>query len=427
MIASDASWEDCIGVRAMARASEARKEVKSRAETPASLGKYNRIAPFVCKAERERQVWRRVTGLTVENEKFADAAERRAGIGRLVKQIEKNVSPHFLPQRTQRTAEGRKTGTENGGDRQRGIFSAGGVRPQQTRMAAPPLRGAIGCTTDWMPEIAAWARVMNGGVSIEGMCEQLGISRARLTRLTKEYCGLSAGELVDGFRLRGLKAELLGPLRSASREIWGAPGNFAEQLSVEGAFSKGASLLSADCEKRSRFFKTVDWKAVREDAAGRVLELLAVLRGRRADSSPYPLLQGEGMHNGEGQRMEEGSPFFEPTGMCAPPCDLETLAMRLGFGSAVKLKRACVTVFGKSLASIERTLAAEIVEYYLCIEEKVLRDLASRAGESGLVCRARYLYSGDDEYRPEVPFLDRYSAMEAFRADWLDRMGGEFG
>jgi len=256
----------------------------------------------------------------------------------------------------------------------------------------------------------------------------LGISRARLTRLTKEYCGLSAGELVDGFKIRALRTELVTQLRAAAREMWGMPGEFAERLSVEGAFSNGASLLSADCERRSRFFKTVDWKARREDAAGRVLELLSALKSRRADPSPYPLPQGEGMYNGDGdgQLIVEASPFFEQTRMSAPPCDLEGLAVRLGFESERKLKRACVTVFGKSLGAIERTLAAEIVEYYLCIEEKVLRDLASRVDESAIVCRARYLYSGDDEYRPQAPFLDRYSAMEAFKVDWLKAMTEAF-
>jgi hypothetical protein len=55
----------------------------------------------------------------------------------------------------------------------------------------------------------------------------LQISRARLTMLTREYCGLTAQELVDGFKVRGLRKHLTVRLREAAERLWGLPGSFA--------------------------------------------------------------------------------------------------------------------------------------------------------------------------------------------------------
>jgi hypothetical protein len=106
--------------------------------------------------------------------------------------------------------------------------------------------------------------------------------------------------------------------------------------------------------------------------------------------------------------------------------DLEDWAARAGFGSGARLKRACLNVLGRSLRAIERGLAAEVVRYYICAEDKVLREVASREAETPNVIRARWIYGKSDD-PPSEPFLDEWSKAEALARDWLDRMREAFG
>ena len=71
-------------------------------------------------------------------------------------------------------------------------------------------------------------------------------------------------------------------------------------------------------------------------------------------------------------------------------------------------------------------LAREILEFYLCAEQKALRDLASREPENAMVMRARTMY-WDSEAAPKEPFMDRWSAAEFGRRDWLFKMTEAFG
>ena len=61
------------------------------------------------------------------------------------------------------------------------------------------------------------------------MCVELEISRARLTMLTKEYCGLTAAELVDGMKVRELRKHMMERMREAAYALWGTPGAFAAE------------------------------------------------------------------------------------------------------------------------------------------------------------------------------------------------------
>ncbi|HYG76153.1 MAG TPA: hypothetical protein VEK08_14205, partial [Planctomycetota bacterium] len=83
-------------------------------------------------------------------------------------------------------------------------------------------------------------------------------------------------------------------------------------------------------------------------------------------------------------------------------------------------------VFGKTLRQTLTGAAREIVEFYLCAEDKVLRDLARKDEELPGVLRARWLYHKSDEV-PEPPFLDRWSCMKKFRTQWLIAMATGFG
>ncbi|HYG75244.1 MAG TPA: hypothetical protein VEK08_09605 [Planctomycetota bacterium] len=405
MIARESTWEDCVASRAMERASRARKEAKVVSAAP---HKTNRIAARLPKDERVREKWRRTTGLTLAIEEHTDAAERHAAIARLIAKLKDCVTGTRLQHGGAESAEVTERGfggTESGRRGTPAVPESGG--------RGTPAVHRVGCTTDWMPELSEWARVAGGATSLEAFCADQGISRARLNRMTLEFCNMPASELADGFRLPPLKNVLLAQLKRAAQALWGLPGSLAEQLMVEGAIARPRSLLHAGVET-SRYFNAQrqDWETLRGGVIDRTEELIGSLkRLRGANPSPYPLPQGEG----------------NTTARQGDTTALEAIAIRLGFASAARLKKACVNVLGRSLSEIERTLAREIVEYYLCAEEKVLRDAASREIETAIVCRARYLYSGDDTYRPEPPFLDRWSAAETFKPEWLAQMREQFG
>ncbi|MCY3018785.1 MAG: hypothetical protein NTW87_07125 [Planctomycetota bacterium] len=105
--------------------------------------------------------------------------------------------------------------------------------------------------------------------------------------------------------------------------------------------------------------------------------------------------------------------------------DLEGWAVRAGFASGGRLKRACVNVLGRSLRALERALAAEVVRYYLCAEDKVLRQVAC-GSDSARVARARWAYN-ESEDPPTEPFLDEWSKAEELARDWLEKMRAAFG
>ena len=106
--------------------------------------------------------------------------------------------------------------------------------------------------------------------------------------------------------------------------------------------------------------------------------------------------------------------------------DLETWAVGLGFASGARLKRACLNVLGKSLRAIERALAEEVVRYYICAEDKVLRKIACMETETPNVIRARWVYGKSDE-APKEPFLDEWLKAEELAKEWLEKMKAAFG
>ena len=89
------------------------------------------------------------------------------------------------------------------------------------------------------------------------------------------------------------------------------------------------------------------------------------------------------------------------------------------------MKRACLNVFGRTLAQIERQLAGEVVQFYFCAEDRALREIARRDDGSVIVGRARELYHGSEDI-PEAPFVDEYAKFEELKAEWLSRMWDVF-
>jgi methylphosphotriester-DNA--protein-cysteine methyltransferase len=229
------------------------------------------------------------------------------------------------------------------------------------------------------------------GNSVERMCVELEITRARLTMLTKEYCGLTVQELVDGMKVRELRARMMERMREAAGALWGAPGSFAEEKYFSPQRHRDAEEhREGNGGKRSRYFRMTaeDYanESPFEERARRIGELVA--------------------------RMREGF-------------DLEEWAAEAGFANGARLKKAVLNVMGRTLKSLEKLLAAEVVRYFICAEEKVLREIARRP-ECGRVARARWLYHKSED-APVEPFLDEWSKAEELTGEWLEKMRAGFG
>jgi hypothetical protein len=180
-------------------------------------------------------------------------------------------------------------------------------------------------------------------------------------------------------------------LRAAAYALWGTPGSFVEEKYFSPQRHRDAEEhREGNGGKRSRYFRMTaeDYanESPFEERARRIGELVA--------------------------RMREGF-------------DFEEWAAEAGFASGARLKRAVLQVMGRTLKSLEKLLAAEVVRYFICAEEKVLRDIACRA-ESGTVARARWLYHKSED-APTEPFLDEWSKAEELTPAWLAWMKGELG
>ena len=259
-------------------------------------------------------------------------------------------------------------------------------------------------TEEWASlDADSWKRVELGGRSVDSFCAQLGISRARLTGLFNETLGLSAIDVVDGFKIRGLRKLLIGQLREAALSLWDAPGEFAKRRCMGGEREEEEEALRAPFfaggppaphKKRRRYFRTRAGEFLGlEDGADerlRVSELLGKLDALREEND------------------------FR----------IAAFALRLGFDSSAAFRKACLNVTGRTLEQLERVLAHEIVAYYLAAEDRELREIAGRDDEFGF--RAREIY-GCGEESPCAPFLDRWSACETAKPAWVAKMREEFG
>jgi methylphosphotriester-DNA--protein-cysteine methyltransferase len=237
--------------------------------------------------------------------------------------------------------------------------------------------------------------VQTDGFSVEAICAQLGITRWKLTQLIKEYCNLTANEYIDGLKLRNLKSFLLGRIREAARDLWGRPGYFAAHK-VEGFINcqqqvpmDGLTIRTGGhAHKQSKFFLIKREDLLREpqwaERARRVANLI--------------------------DRMWEGF-------------DLESWAISAGYSTARRLKRAVLTVTGMTLQQLEEKLAGEVIDYYMCAEDRDLRNLTLRKDENAAVFRAREFYHGSED-PPTEPFCDAWANADP---EWLAKMAGEFG
>jgi len=375
--------------------------------------------------------WRRVSGMTAAIEPFMDLRERRAAIGRLVKWLKRKTAvvaqasslrgldldaarpspPTPLP-----LTRGRG---ENGGGAGAPDFAQTGMSAPLNAVAAPlndvaaplnevaaPLHAVLDCnsqagmpallflrmeeeriekarlslTAEWDFSVREWS--VSRERSVESLCRELGISHGGLTRLTKEYSGATAQEIIDGFKVGRMKHVLMEQLRELARALWGVPGDYVKMRCIE----RPRTCMTADGD----FF-------------------------RQSQQEMFEETEEEAIERRERE-------IFSAVGSI----DFLELALRCGFGSAARFKAACVNVFGKSIKALMKIWGREVLEFYLCAEQKALRELASREPANAMVMRARTLY-WDSEVAPSEPFMDRWSAAEFGRRDWLMRMWDAFG
>jgi hypothetical protein len=406
-------------------------------------------------------MWRRLTGLTFDYESRVTPKARKKGLKRLVAWLKEKSSD------AGRAPAGGLTGAENAAAV--GSSSRQGTETETRREDEQRKRDArITLTNAWDIEPAEWVRAEVCGTQLEELCQRLEISSARLTSLTRECCGMTALEVIDGFKVERVRLGLIAKLREAARELWGVPGYMAyEKLGPHGRTATervqgsgvGVQGCGAETESQKLEERSENYGAAEGECRAAPSPLTPLPPARR----PAPL--GEGNRSGERDardtnegRGENGTQsgrialqtnrpqYFRARNAewrtedeieererrtkallakLRAEFSAEVFALELGFANSGRMNRACVNVLGKTFRQIERALVDEVVRYYICAEDKLLREIASRE-DSILAFCARELYCGTEE-KPEAPFLDNWSLQERFARDWLMRMSSAFG
>jgi len=356
------SREDRVGVRSVARLAGAYRA----ANCP--VGK--EVNPEL----KENEPWRRITGITVLQEAHMDVKERRAGLRDLVRWIREFTI-----------------------DDLRLTIGAGSAKAS-ARAAAYSMDGYDGenapsevklFSSDFTDEDEIWASEGRSVELIFRICTELNITRNKLTELIKEVRGVSATELIDGFRINCVKHALSERVKLHARELWMAPGLYAnvlisdERLHVYGG---GNSDYFVDPDEKWRRRELWETRAERKEL------LLAEYDAgwRRGDSSR------------------------------------DGFACGLGFRNFGELNRACLNTYGKSARQVVWDLCGEIIDYYLAREIETVRELACCERVTPGVARARYLYRGDTA-RPEGDGARVSALWDALDGDWREGMGRWLG
>ena len=190
-----------------------------------------------------------------------------------------------------------------------------------------------------------------------------------------------------------LKTILLERLRAAAHELWGGPGDLAFERCFTPTFQ---SLAGPGGAERSKRAMKSNFQPVMPDFYG-------------ADI-------------GEERQWRKEALLAQ----LRKDMNFESAAVRFGFGTAARLKRACLNVMGRSLRELENILAADVVMFYLTAEVKTLRNLATGKQMGQANFRARELYHNCED-EPAAPFTDLWSAAEMAKGKWLEAMAAAFG
>jgi len=349
--------------------------------------------------KKENEPWRRITGMTVTQEPLMDRKERRAGIKDLVDWIEAWVKENGRGANYELRGELRDSmgleavGEEWANFKKNADNNVNAVESEDAHDSRSPHLAFASLTSVLSPagreESDAWACEGQAREMVVGVCEDLNISRHKLSELTREYRGIPATELIDGFRVMKVKSGIAELLKAYARELWLSPGLYVgvlvmdERLSVYGG---GASAYFVDPTESYRKKELWETRGERRGA------LIAAFDG--------------GWKRGGNSRAG--------------------FAARLGFRSFSELNRACVNVFGKTVRDLAWEIGGGIIEFYLAKEQDALRELAVCEPASARIARARYLYRGD-ALRPEGDAARVSVLWDALDADWRERMEGWLG
>jgi len=322
--------------------------------------------------------WRRITGITVSQERHMDVKERRAGIRDLVKWIREFTDDDL---RFSIGAGSAKACARAANYSMDGY--SGNNAPVEVKLFSSDFDGS--------DENEIWASEGRSVELILRICTELNITRNKLSELIKEVRGITATELIDGFRINHVKRALAERVKLHARELWMSPGLYANvlisdaRLHVYGG-GGGKSDYFVDAEEGWRRKELWETRSERKEA------LLAEYDAgwRRGDSSR------------------------------------DGFAAGLGFRNFAELNRACLNTYGKSARQVVWDLCGEIIDYYLAREIEELRGLACCEHVSAGVVRARYLYCGDMA-RPVGDAARVSGVWEALDGEWRVGMGRWLG
>jgi len=403
--------------------------------------------------------WRRVSGITLAREGLMTWEERRAGVWRLLERVAREVSLESLESLGSLgslTASGR-TGLQRGdaeaaeltenNEGEEGAEVAGDGGALDPSPQPPPARGGgagvaaaltgevgaagLGRVTA-LPHASGSGRAGRAGTPYGGnavweswaavgcdleplgrVCGKLNISEAKLSRLVREFCGLSAREFVDCVRVARLKPLLWEICKREALRIWLTPGLRAVALCHEpvvprfGWTKEKTDEWFLNCQAEQ--FKRENW----EETLGE--------RAREFGAAVWAGLErGEGVYRTRLQRRDA-----EAAEIAEDRWDKVGFCLRIGIREWGRVRAACVNVWGLAPEQIVLGMCREIAEYFLVCECKRLRELARGDERSHVVRRARWIYGCEDA--PVEPFCDFWEMACEFRRAWVERMSAEFG
>ncbi len=384
--------------------------------------------------------WRRVTGITFAVEAILKRKQRKKGLKRLERWLEKNWKGVKLEAAAKPTREGEapaeppvlnpsavgqacvdatapsSISQTDGAVQDQTSSNLRGAQTRQGSAGASPSQLAVtfkptvediifprspadlSLIKEWSTSADSWSCVKARGPSLESLCRDLQIVKPELNHLMQEHCGLNADEVIDNFRLSKLRGALRDRVRQCARELWGSPGDVA--------MTKVHELREAEEFARQKRVKArLNGDEVDDPQAG-----------KREFPSP----------TGEEREIEKTERTAKLLRALEQTFDHEMWAQALGFTTLNKLKNACLRVLGRTLKSVMRIVAEEVVTFYIASEWKAMRRLASEDSNDIYTRCARRLYWNSLD-KPGEPFVDEWSAYEELKRDWLEGMVKEFG
>ncbi|HEY3318988.1 MAG TPA: hypothetical protein VGP72_00730 [Planctomycetota bacterium] len=159
-----------------------------------------RLAAYRREKEKfgKHPMWRRLTGLTFDYEERVTRKARKEGLKRLLRWLKRTANNTRLQHRGAEDTE--VTARKQREEKELSLTRSWDIAPEQ------------------------WVRAEVCGTQLEELCQRLEISSARLTSLTRECCGMTALEVIDGFKVGRARTDTdeHGRARSLFRGLLGS-------------------------------------------------------------------------------------------------------------------------------------------------------------------------------------------------------------